>query len=393
MNNICLKISALLLGGVIMLSSVAVQSGEGDSAQSIAETTSAVSSDSSLVTSSAPEVPQGAPVELGRFYHYDDERYPPERAPYLELLEGGKAIFMVNSGMGLGTAEGSYEVSGDLLTVNIDSLDIEEIFWGSNLSGIKFSVINSENLQYSGEAYGLTKAGNVFTLEGAQIVEVQPPPPVSSVPVESSSEVQSIPVSDVSLPVDSQAQSEAVASDVSQSSSVVSSVPVESEGGGGGFPMIIVFIGAGVVLLGAAAFVFFVLLPKMRKKKEGAAEETSEGDKDVSEVIKEKSRKASKEEAIAKKEAAKAKKAAAAKEKAAAKARAQEEKIAKQMAQAEEEAARAKDKLQQAAEKAEDAKKHADAAAAAKAAADAALQSAAKQAAQEAEDAVLNGKS
>ena len=121
--------------------------------------------------SMAEELPKEE-VYLGLFTHSNEMRFSTERAPWLEIGEGGVATFRFNSGIELGTIQGRCTLSGPTLTLWIKEVEMETAtetvpeFQGSETPALFFTVVGKDTLLFTGVAYGLTKKGDEFTLEG-----------------------------------------------------------------------------------------------------------------------------------------------------------------------------------------------------------------------------------
>ncbi len=149
---------------------------EDDSAADASAADSEATSDASATAEDAsatsavsmPATPAPAEVSTGKFLPADDGRFPAERSPYLQLNEDGSGIFHVNTGLELGEILGSYVVSGSTLTFTIESSpEFIEAYQGFTATTLRFNVLGDDYLAYSGDAYGLTLPGNLFTKEGA----------------------------------------------------------------------------------------------------------------------------------------------------------------------------------------------------------------------------------
>lgn len=156
-----------------------------------------------------PATPAAASVEVaaGKFLCLNEQRYADERAPYLELAGDGTAVFRLNSGMGqMGDASGPCAISGSSLTLTIDDLGVDERFRGDGADSLSFTVLDADHLRFSGEAFGLTLSGDIFTREGAGEYDpsaVPPPADSASTPADDSS----LPASDSAPPAASDSAS------------------------------------------------------------------------------------------------------------------------------------------------------------------------------------------
>ncbi|MDL2294063.1 hypothetical protein LJC60_05465, partial [Ruminococcaceae bacterium OttesenSCG-928-D13] len=160
-------------------------------------------SDSQTQPADPPPATTAASVEVaaGKFVCLNEQRYADERAPYLELAGDGTAVFRLNSGMGqMGDASGPCAISGRSLSLTIDDLGVDERFRGDGADNLTFTVLDADHLRFSGEAFGLTLSGDIFTREGAGEYDptaVPPPADPSSAPADDSS----LPVGDSAPPV------------------------------------------------------------------------------------------------------------------------------------------------------------------------------------------------
>ncbi len=131
---------------------------------------------SQMAASSAAPPPAAVQLEAGRFLAYNDDRFAEERTPYIELSDS-QVMFRVNTGMELATVTGSYSISGTNLTITIEELEAAQLFPGYTAGALTFTVLDENTLEYSGDNYGLTQAGNIFVREGEQ--PYVPPEPES----------------------------------------------------------------------------------------------------------------------------------------------------------------------------------------------------------------------
>ncbi len=158
-------------------------------ASALADASAGEESDASSVggeAASEPEAPSAAStaeIAPGTFYCYNENRYPAQRAPFVELAAGGAMRCYINTGDSMVTAEGSYAQAGAALSLQVDSLDSTELFRGSGEKTLPFTVLDADNLMFGGEALGLVFQGSVFTREGAQpYAGSLPAPPAASAP-------------------------------------------------------------------------------------------------------------------------------------------------------------------------------------------------------------------
>lgn len=120
--------------------------------------------------SAAPVAVAPARMNPGLYYNENEELYPFERAPYLELREDGTGVFRANTGFGeLAEASGSWAMSGGSVVLTVEQLEAEESFYDDTQGQLVFSVLDDDNLMYAGGTYGLTHSGDVMTLEGAEV--------------------------------------------------------------------------------------------------------------------------------------------------------------------------------------------------------------------------------
>lgn len=297
---------------------------------------------------SASAAPQPHTLPAGTFHLYNAERYPDERAPHVALQEGSRCRLQVHSGLKIGTAEADYTIDGSTLTLSIESVDIDDSFWGQEQNTVSFQILDDDNLMLLNEAYGLAFGGDVFTREGATPAkapdDAPAAPPATEKPPQSSGTVSEAPASQS----DSHSESDAppassAASDVSRLSSSAAEPP--NKDGKIGLPFVLA-----ICALAAAAggLVTFIAVRATRKppieddfavSEDGDVSAPSAADKQTehsndeqdtaptSRSARKLRRQQKKAERTAKKEKRKAEKATAKSEKAAAKAAKAQEKI------------------------------------------------------------------
>ncbi len=168
-------LSALLAvgGGISAMASEAGPVSSGATSAPAASSQAANSQASSAATSApAATVPAAtaaaAPADpAGSYASYDEERYPDDRAPTLELSSGGGFVFQFNLGDGrLAVMTGTYVNSGGTLQLEVlysDSTD----FLGEDVTSFAFTQDGATSLIYQGEPLGMSRSGDVFTKEGA----------------------------------------------------------------------------------------------------------------------------------------------------------------------------------------------------------------------------------
>lgn len=323
------------------VASMADASSNAASAGSLSGSTPAGTNDTATPPAATPQVQ----LSPGKFFHFDNERYPEARAPFLELQDGQQAFFHANTGSGMADVTGTYAINGNSLVFTITSIEGNTEFWGASFTTLTFNIIDENYLYFTGDAFGLTLSGNVFGREGMPpyqlpppgliVIDGQTPYPQSSSGADSVGAAQSQAPAPSSAQPPAPSQSPAASKPGSQvgsqaGSQVGSSLPESTSASQpqeekGGFPWLIILIVVGSILAGSG--VTFVLLTMLKKKKgDGAAAGSEEpgyaDDGDIA-AAKEQLRQAKagkKAEKVDKKAAKKAAAAAAKKEKTAAKA-------------------------------------------------------------------------
>lgn len=96
----------------------------------------------------------------------ENELYPDERAPMLEILKDNSATFRLNTGNEIATVKGLVRFEGTELTFLIKDMGTQADFWGSNLTSLSFLVLNQDKLEYTGGPFGLTRRQDVFARDG-----------------------------------------------------------------------------------------------------------------------------------------------------------------------------------------------------------------------------------
>lgn len=365
--------------------SSASMSGSASADSSSISGTSDVSESASLDDSSAP--PQSAapalPVleelPLGDFAYLDTEGlFPDDRAPQLQLLADNRAAFRVNTGNGMGTAQGNVVFQGSDLTLYIRSLELdnEEPFWGDSLQSLTFRVLDADRLEYTGAPFGLTQRMMVFARQdsaqpGAALAQGSGTAPAPDPAAQTT-------LQDVSGPVGTVTDVSAAAPPASSlpdgSGSLAASEPAEDESGastgqpdasqpeteGQGLSLwvVVAIAAASAAVGGTLAVVLFVTLKKRRENKEErlAAAAEKKVQKAAQAVQKKEAAQAQKEKAAEAKEKRKARQDAK-------KAKGQEKKAARLAKKKDKQAVAAAKKASKAAQEAEKAAEKAAAAA------------------------------
>lgn len=130
----------------------------------------------SAVSSQAP-----APVPMqGSFINLDENRYPNERAPLLELNTDGTFSLRLNIGDGLAAITGTYQRLGTALTLTILQQDTHD-YLGADITTLTFSALSEDHLSYTGEPLGMARAKDQFTRDGIPPMS-EPEPVVASAP-------------------------------------------------------------------------------------------------------------------------------------------------------------------------------------------------------------------
>ncbi len=162
-------ISGALAIGILLTSSGIVAWASELPAESAAS--SAATSTSQAATASASDAPaaassqaaQAPATNMAGFYSsFDEARYPDDRAPNIELSEGGGFVFQINLGDGrLAVMTGTYVNSGSALSMEVLYTDSTD-FLGDDITTLVFSPDGATSLVYQGEPLGMTRAGDVF---------------------------------------------------------------------------------------------------------------------------------------------------------------------------------------------------------------------------------------
>ncbi len=136
-----------------------------ENSEAAAVASEAASTETQAATSTATSAPVSNPA--GSYVAYDEERYPDERAPTLELSEGGGFVFHINLGDGrLAVMTGTYVNNAGNLQLEVlysDSTD----FLGEDVSTLAFTQEGNTGLSYAGEPLGMSRAGDIFVSTGA----------------------------------------------------------------------------------------------------------------------------------------------------------------------------------------------------------------------------------
>ncbi len=167
--------NGILAVGILLMMNSGIQaeasqatSDSADTAVSNSASSSASAVSDGQTTPAASEVQAAAPEAAasnpaGTYVAYDEERYPDDRAPTLELSEGGGFVFRTNLGDGrLAVMTGTYVNNGGTLAMEVlysDSTD----FLGDDVMALSFTQEGTTELNYAGEPLGMTRAGDIFT--------------------------------------------------------------------------------------------------------------------------------------------------------------------------------------------------------------------------------------